>query len=86
MNGFSLTYLGKSLVKILLATLALTGLLWSALPYFNSWLHGSIIHQGVSLGVLILSAALLYGSILHICKLDEMNILTEMIQSKILEK
>ncbi len=59
MNGFSLPYLFKSLMKILLATLALAGLLWTALPYFASWLNGSIIHQGVSLGVLILSAALL---------------------------
>jgi putative peptidoglycan lipid II flippase len=86
MNGFSLTYLYKSLIKILLATLALAGLLWTTLPYFASWLNGSIIHQGVSLGVLILSAALLYGSILHICKLSEMTILTATIQRKFLRK
>ncbi len=86
MHGFSLVYLGKSLVKITLATLALTGLLLSALPYFNAWLRGSFIHQSGSLLVLILSASILYGSILHLLKLDEMNILTDMIRTKFFEK
>lgn len=82
LHGFSLSYLGKGLLKILLATLALAGLLWIALPYFTGWLHSSVIHQGFSLFVLILSAALLYGLILHACKLSEMNILTGMIRRK----
>lgn len=82
LHGFSLSYLGKGLLKILLATLALAGLLWIALPYFTGWLHSSVIHQGFSLFVLILSAALLYGLILHACKLSEMNILTGTIRRK----
>ncbi len=86
LNGFSLIYLGKSLAKISLATFALTSLLLYALPYFDSWLHGSIIEQTISLFVLILSASGLYGLTLHIFKLDEMNILTEMIQTKLLKK
>jgi putative peptidoglycan lipid II flippase len=86
MNGFSLAYLGKSLVKITLATFALTCLLLSALPYFNSWLHASFIHQSSSLFVLILSASILYALILHLLKLDEMNILTDMIRAKFFRK
>jgi putative peptidoglycan lipid II flippase len=82
LNGFSLTYLGKGLLKILLATLALSGLLWFALPYFTDWLHKSVIYQSSSLCVLILAAALLYGLVLHTCKLSEMNIFTDVIRRK----
>ncbi len=82
LHGFSLAYLGKGLLKILSATLALAGLLWIALPYFTGWLHGSVIHQGSSLFVLILAATLLYSFILHICKLSEMNIFIDMIRRK----
>ena len=82
LHGFSLAYLGKGLLKILSATLALAGLLWIALPYFTGWLHGSVIHQGSSLFVLILTATLLYGFILHTCKLSEMNIFIDMVRRK----
>jgi len=86
LNGFSLVYLGKSLVKILLATAALTGLLLYALPFFKTFFDNSVIHQSGSLFTLILSATTLYGIILHLLKLTEMNILTEMIRSKFFNK
>jgi len=86
LNGFSLAYLGKSLLKIAFATLALAGLLWKALPYFRGWLHGSIIAQSSSLFILIMTAILLYGALLHITKLAEMDILTAMVRSKFLKR
>jgi putative peptidoglycan lipid II flippase len=86
LNGFSLAYLGKSLVKITLSTLSLTCLLWLLLPFFKVWLNSSVIHQSGALFVLILSAAGLYGFILHIFKLTEMNLLTEMIRTKVFKK
>jgi putative peptidoglycan lipid II flippase len=86
LNGFSLADLGKGLLKIILATLALAGLLWYTLPYFTLWLHSSVIHQSSSLLVLIFSATLLYYFILHIFKLTEINILTEMIKIKFFKK
>jgi len=82
LNGLSLGYLCKSLLKITFATLALTCLLWYSLPYFDTWLHGSVIHQSGSLLMLILSAILLYGVLLHLSKLAEMNILTKTIRTK----
>jgi putative peptidoglycan lipid II flippase len=82
LHGFSLSYLGRGLLKILLATLALVGFLWLALPYFTDWLHRSVCHQGSSLCVLILGAALVYGAILHTCGLSEMRIFTEGIRRK----
>ena len=86
LNGFSLAYLGKSLMKITAATLALTCLLLFLLPYFKTWLHSSVIHQSGSVFVLILAATALYVLILHFSKLNEMNILTEVIRAKVLKK
>jgi putative peptidoglycan lipid II flippase len=86
MQGFSLAYLGKGLLKITIATLSLSWLLWFALPYCDTWLHGSIMHQGSSLFLLILAAAMVYGLILHSLKLTEMNILSEMIRRKFFKK
>ncbi len=86
LHGFSLTNLVKSLAKILAATAALTGLLWYALPFFASWLHGSVIVQSGALCVLIVSATLLYCLVLHLFKLSEMTILTNMLRKKFLPK
>ncbi len=86
LNGFSLTVLGRGLMKIISGTLVLSCLLWIALPYFTPWLHGSLILQSVSLGVLIVSATLLYVYVLHLLKLSEINILTEVIRTKFLKK
>jgi putative peptidoglycan lipid II flippase len=86
LNGFALADLGKGLLKIIIATLALAGLLWYALPYFTLWLHSSVLHQSSSLLVLILAATFLYYLILHIFKLTEINILTEMIKGKFFKK
>lgn len=83
LQGFSLAYLGKSLAKILAATGALTGLLWFALPFFAPWLHGSVISQGVALGLLIAAAGLLYCLVLQLLQLNEMNILITMLRRKI---
>lgn len=82
MNGFPLVYLGKSLVKIVIATLALAGLLWILLPYCKTWLQSTILHQSGALFLLILTSVALYALILHFFKLSEMNILTERIRTK----
>ncbi len=86
LNGFSLTYLFKSLAKIATATMALAAILLLALPHFSVWLHGSVIQQAAGLLILILSAALVYGFFLHRFKLSEMHILTAMIRSKIFRR
>ncbi len=86
LNGFSLTVLGRGLIKIIIGTFALSCSLWFGLPYFTPWLHSSIIYQSISLAVLIFSATLLYGYVLHIFKLPEINILTDVIRAKLRKK
>jgi putative peptidoglycan lipid II flippase len=86
LNGFSLADLGKGLIKIIIATLGLTCLLWFALPFFTPWFHSTVIYQISSLFVLILSAILLYGLTLQLVKLAEMNMLIKMFQVKFFKK
>jgi putative peptidoglycan lipid II flippase len=86
LHGFSLTDLGKGLIKIIIATLGLTCLLWYALPYFTHWLDSTVTYQIISLFILILSATLLYGFTLQILKLGEMNMLVKMIRVKFFRK
>jgi len=86
LNGFSLAYLGRGLVKISLATLTLTCMLLFVLPTFASWLHGSLIAQGFSLLVLIFASVTVYCIVLHFCRLEEMAILTEKIRNRVGKK
>jgi putative peptidoglycan lipid II flippase len=86
LHGFSLIDLGKGLMKIIIATLGLTCLLWYALPYFTHWLDSTVTYQIISLFILILSATLLYGLTLQILKLGEMNMLVKMIRVKFFRK
>lgn len=86
LNGLSLAYLGKSLLKITSATSALIILLWGLIPYFTTWLNGSIIHQSGALFSLIASATIVYCIVLQKLKLNEMNILTKMVRTKFFKK
>ncbi|MGB3224775.1 MAG: murein biosynthesis integral membrane protein MurJ [Desulforhopalus sp.] len=86
LHGFSLTDLGKGLIKIITATLGLTCLLWYALPYFTQWLNDTVLYQIISLSILILSATFLYGLTLQILKFGEMNMVVKMIRTKVFRK
>lgn len=86
LNGFSLRRLVRGLVKISLATSALTAFLYFALPVFLDWLHRSILHQGLSLFLLIFAAASIYGITLHKLQLTEFTLLTDKIRQKFTSK
>ncbi len=86
LQGFSLVSLGKSLAKILVATAALTALLWFTLPFCTDWLHGSVISQSFALGALIITGGLLYCVVLQLFKLGEMNILINILRRKIFSR
>lgn len=85
-NGYSISYLASSLAKILLGTVALSSLLLLSTHYFSTWLQGSLIQQICSLGLLITTATVLYGSVLHLFRLDEMSILSDKLRSKFSKK
>lgn len=76
MKGLPLAYLGKALMKIFLACILLVGVLEFSIPLFEPWLTGTVFHQLLSLGILILSAALIYGYCLQRLHLSELTVLT----------
>lgn len=82
LNGFSLLHLLSGLVKISVATSALTVFLYFSLPVFFDWLHRSILHQSVSLLLLILASASIYGLTLHRLRLTELTLLTDKVRQK----
>jgi len=82
LQGFSLKYLAVGLVKITAATFGLIILLECSLPIFKNWLQGTLLHQASALFFMITSAVGIYGIILHLLKLPEMQILTLKVQAR----
>ena len=77
MEGYSLIVLLKGVVKILTATLCMSLLIAGERSVLASWLTGNILQKSIALLSLIISAALLYSSVLYFLRLPE---LTEIIQ------
>lgn len=86
LHGYNLRYLLRGLAKIGLASLALVILLVLALPLLSSWLSGNILQQAVALLGLVVAAATLYGVVLHLLKLSEMNIIADKVIRRIRRK
>ncbi|MFW2366411.1 MAG: lipid II flippase MurJ, partial [Desulforhopalus sp.] len=86
LNGFSLPYLLKGLAKVSLATTALSASLYFTLPFFVEWLDRTVLHQGMSLLLLILLATSIYGLTLHKLQLTELTLFTDKIVQKFRHK
>jgi putative peptidoglycan lipid II flippase len=84
MGGYSLSYLGKGLLKILFSTAVLVTSLLLMLPLVRNWLEGAVLQQSVALLTLISSAAFCYGLTLHLLGLQELKIFTDKVKQKIL--
>ncbi len=82
LDGYPLTYLFKSLVKIFVASFSIFSFLFFLRPYYNEFLLGNILQQATSLLILIVLAALIYAIVLHTLKLNELNLLTEKVRMK----
>ncbi len=86
LQGYSLPYLLRGLAKISLGTLALSGMLLLALPLFSGWLYGNTPQQAVALFTLVFAGVILYGAVLHLLKLSEMDIITNKLRSRLLRR
>lgn len=86
LNGFSLLYLFRGLAKVSLATVALSASLYFTLPFFVEWLDRTILHQSMSLFLLIFLATTIYGLTLHKLQLAELTLFTNKIVQKFRQK
>ena len=85
-KGYPLRYLGRGLVKITLATAMMSIFLIAAYGYAKDHFLGSVLEQIVYLTILIVSAALCYGAILHYLRVPELNELLQWLRQKLHSK
>lgn len=86
LHGYSLAYLVRGLAKIAVATLALITMLLLMRPLLAGWLHGNSLQQAAALLTLLITAVALYGIVLHLLHLSEMNIISDRIKSRLRRK
>jgi len=77
LTGFSLSYLGLGVAKILLASTVMAVGLFGLTKFLDPMLQGSIPLQLVSVFLTIGVGALLYGISLHMLRLPELKVITD---------
>ncbi len=86
LDGYSLSYLGKGLLKIITATVAMTLLLLIFRPLFSDWLLGNIWQKLLATMLLITSGAASYSLILSFLKLPELDVIIKKLQNRLQKK
>lgn len=81
-NGYSLRYLIKGMVKIVLATAVMSIFLIVSYGYVKDFFLGSVLTQIFYLTVLIVASALCYGGVLYYLHLPELTVLTQWFRQK----
>jgi putative peptidoglycan lipid II flippase len=81
-GGYSVSYLLKSLCKIIVAGAVMALLLLWSRNFFMAQLNGGLLQACLVLFLLITAAVTLYGSLLHIMKLQELTAVTSKIREK----
>lgn len=82
LDGLPLSYLGKGLAKILLATSIMGAVVWCGKNIATSWLTGSIIQQGLGVLLLVGLGGGTYGLLLQLLDLPEFTLLTAKVRHR----
>ena len=84
LTGFSLLYLGRGVIKIILASLVMAaGLSWLK-TLLRPMLSGNILWQLIGVVLVIGASALLYIFVLHLLRLPEFRFITNKIKNRFL--
>ncbi len=83
LSGFSLSYLMVGLMKVLAASFVMGGWVVFAGGQLEVWMRNGIMNDIIGLFMLIVSGALLYGGVLYLLRLKEMDLLVEKVVGKI---
>ena len=86
LHGYPLGYLARGLGKILVATLAMAGLVWGLRALLASWLEGLIVQQVLALFLIVGGAVLLYAVLLQILRLPEYTLITAKVRQRFFRK
>ena len=71
------------LIKVLAASFVMGVWVVFAGGQLEGWMHTGIMNDILGLSMLIVSGALLYGGVLYLLRLKEMNLLVEKVVGKI---
>jgi putative peptidoglycan lipid II flippase len=83
LQGYSLASLGRTLAKILLASAAMSLLIYGMYPWLASWCGKGIMGQALSLFGTIGLAVLLYGGLIYWCRIPEFQELVRLVSARI---
>lgn len=85
LGGFALTYILKSLGKIGFATGVMSVIVYCSKLFFFPWGHGTVIEQVLSLFIIIVLSASVYGICLYLLKLSELMVLINQVKKKLVK-
>jgi putative peptidoglycan lipid II flippase len=83
LNGYSVGYLAKGILKICLATLVMSSLIMGVRSYYSAWFAGSIYERALTLLSLIGASGLLYGITLYMLRLHELTDIINKIKTRL---
>ncbi len=83
LKGLPLSYLGKGVAKIILATCIMGVVVWCGKNSVETWLMGSIIEQGLCVLLLVGLGGVTYGLLLQLLNLPEFTLLTAKLRQRL---
>lgn len=86
MEGLPIKYLLTGSVKIIVATVLMSAVVYYGKDLCQPYLQGSTLQQLLALSAIILSAALLYGTLLNIMRLSELSEVVSRVIGKLKRK
>ncbi|MDO5674994.1 MAG: murein biosynthesis integral membrane protein MurJ [bacterium] len=75
LDGYPLLYLIRGLIKIMLATLTMSAVVWGMRSLLAPWLHGMILQQLLAVAVIVGIAVFVYAFLLRFLRLPEFILL-----------
>ena len=85
-SGFSISYLMAGLTKVLAASCVMGLWIVALAKLLGVWMRTGIAHDIFGLLIIVVSGALLYGGVLHLLRLKEMQFLVEKIAGRLTKK
>ena len=83
-QGYSLSYLGESLIKIFVATGFMGVWVWLVYGWLESLFSGGVLLQIAGLVAVITSAAWVYGVMLYVFRVKELALVVDRIKARVL--
>ncbi|MFH1217581.1 MAG: murein biosynthesis integral membrane protein MurJ [Pseudomonadota bacterium] len=82
LSGYSLSYLAEGIGKVFVGSLVMAGWLKLLLSFGEKWTAGSVLLQIVGVLVYIGTAVFVYGALLYLLRLKELDLIVDKVKQK----